>query len=66
MNAKELPEDWEMPRKAMYHFTNPVTRPSILVLVLRQRTGLFQDSFALCPANSQLLMEQSSSEGHRE
>ena len=28
MNA-ELPEDWEMPGKAVYHFPNPVTRPSV-------------------------------------
>lgn len=41
MNAKELPEDWVMPGKARY-FPNPVTRPSILVLAPRQRTGLFQ------------------------
>lgn len=64
MNAKELPEDGEMPGKAMYHFPNPVTRPSILVLALRQRTWLFQASLALCAANGRLLMEQSGSEGH--
>jgi len=28
MNA-ELPEDWEMPGKAVYHFPNPATRPSV-------------------------------------
>ena len=28
MNA-ELPEDWEMPGKAVYHFPNPTTRPSV-------------------------------------
>lgn len=66
MNAKELPEDWGMPGKAVHHSPNPATRPSVLVLAWRQRRCLFQASFALCTADSQRLKEQSGSEGHGE
>ena len=50
MNAKELPGDWATPGKAMHHFPNLVTRPSVLVLVPRQRRWRFQAFFALCTA----------------
>lgn len=66
MNAKELPKEWAMPAKAVYHFPNPVTRPSVLVLVPRQRRWLFQAFFALCTAKSHLLIEENGSEGHAE
>ena len=66
MNAKEPPEDWEMPGKAVYHFPNPATRPTALVLARRQRRWLFQASFAVCTADSQRLKEQSGSEGRGE
>lgn len=35
--SAEFLEDWEMPGKTVYHFPNPATRPSVLVLALRQR-----------------------------
>lgn len=46
MNAEELPKEREMPGKAMYHFPNPATRPSILGLARRQRRWLAVPGFS--------------------